>query len=331
MNAKTISISAGGIEIPVLGFGCSALTGTSRKDALRLLETAFESGVRHFDVARYYGHGDAEGILGAFAKSRRAEITITTKFGLQPPKRTSAKRFVLQAGRKFVRLFPSARNALQRESRVLVTSGRFSAADARISLETSLRELATDYVDFFLLHDYIVGDLAPVELVQFLKDMVKAGKIRNFGMGTGFDQVLHAWTPQPELCGVIQFENSVLVRNTERLPPVPQGRLVINHGALSRSYRAISAFMERRPHAARKWSAELGVDCSDHDNLAALMLNYAVESNARGLVLFSSTNATRVARNVKAVLDPTLSPAQVSLFGRLIRSEEAQSEQLRIV
>src|SRR5580692_13032643 len=104
---KTILIPKFGLRIPAIGFGCSALTGTNRTNALRVLEAAFDAGVRHFDVARYYGYGESEGILGTFIKSRRAEVTITTKFGIEPPRRTNALRFAMQAGRRLARAVPA--------------------------------------------------------------------------------------------------------------------------------------------------------------------------------------------------------------------------------
>src|ERR1700722_14833981 len=78
-SMRDIAIPGIAMRIPVIGFGCSALSNSGEKKALQLLETAFDAGVRHFDVARYYGYGESEGILGKFAKSRRAQITITTK------------------------------------------------------------------------------------------------------------------------------------------------------------------------------------------------------------------------------------------------------------
>ena len=71
-----IRVAGINISIPVIGFGCSSLTSVGRKKALRLLESAFDVGIRHFDVARYYGYGEAEGILGTFIKSRRAQVTV---------------------------------------------------------------------------------------------------------------------------------------------------------------------------------------------------------------------------------------------------------------
>jgi hypothetical protein len=119
------------IRIPVLGFGCSSLASVGRKKALLLLESAFDVGIRHFDVARYYGYGETEGILGTFVKSRSAQVTITTKFGIEPPRRTNALRIALGVGRRFLRLVPSARKVVQRRASVLVKGNAFSVADAR--------------------------------------------------------------------------------------------------------------------------------------------------------------------------------------------------------
>lgn len=60
---RTILVPGVAIQIPVLGFGCSALSSVGGKKALGLLGAAFDAGVRHFDVARYYGYGESEGIL----------------------------------------------------------------------------------------------------------------------------------------------------------------------------------------------------------------------------------------------------------------------------
>ena len=143
---RDIHVPRDKIYIPVLGFGCSSLTSVGRKQALRLLEGAFDAGIRHFDVARYYGYGEAEGILGTFLKSRRSQVTVTTKFGIEPPRPTSTLRVALGIGRRFLRLVPSARKVVHQHTSAFVNvkGNAFSAADAQRNLETSLRELGTD-------------------------------------------------------------------------------------------------------------------------------------------------------------------------------------------
>jgi D-threo-aldose 1-dehydrogenase len=318
---RAIALPGIDIQIPVLGFGCSSLASVGEKKALQLLGTAFDAGVRHFDAARYYGYGEAEGLLGTFVKSRRAQVTITTKFGIEPPRRTSVLGLAMQAGRRLVKFVPAARGFLRRRAQGLVTSGAFSVKDAQTSLETSLRELGTDYIDFFLLHEYTVSENSPDELVAFLTDTVRAGKIRYFGLATGIETVMQALELQPELCTIVQFENSVFHRNVERLPRSGPYRLAITFGSLSLSYQSVSGFLKVHSETVENWSKKLAVDCSKDETISALMLNYSVQANPNGLVLFSSNDASRVNRNVRAVLEPEFSPSQVELFGQLVEQD----------
>jgi D-threo-aldose 1-dehydrogenase len=166
---------------PSAGFGSRIPNSIRRRftfpsNANRVLETAFDAGVRHFDTARYYGYGEGEGILGRFLKGRRSEVTITTKFGIEHPHLTTVLGVGLYVGRRVVRLLPLVRGYLQRGAKSLVKSGAFSLQQAQRSLETSLRELSTDHIDFYLLHDYIVSEQPPDEVLAFLEDCVKAGK-----------------------------------------------------------------------------------------------------------------------------------------------------------
>lgn len=312
------------ISTAALGFGCSSLASVGRKEALRLLGCAFDAGIRHFDVARCYGYGEAEGILGAFLKSRRTQVTVTTKFGIDPARCTSAVRLVLRVGRQALRLVPSVRNAAHRRaSSLLVKTNAFSAVAAQRSLETSLRHLGTDYIDFDLLHDYVPGSDPSLshELVTFLQQAVLDGKIRYFGLGTNINSVIRGLETEPSLCRVLQFPNSVLIRNRERLfgrflPPT----LVITHGALGEAHRCLSSFL-RANNKAKVWSGELDVDCADERTLAALLLNYAVKANPDGLVLFSARSFDRIQHNVKSVMEPQLTPSQIETFAQFVERD----------
>ena len=37
-----------------------------RRESVRLLEVAYDSGITHFDTARSYGYGEAESAVGEF-------------------------------------------------------------------------------------------------------------------------------------------------------------------------------------------------------------------------------------------------------------------------
>ncbi|HXX44022.1 MAG TPA: aldo/keto reductase [Candidatus Acidoferrales bacterium] len=311
------------LKTPALGFGCSSLTAISRSNANRVLGAAFDAGIRHFDVARYYGYGEAEGILGRFLNGRRSEVTITTKFGIEPPRRTPAFGFALAIGRQVARLVPGVRSVLRRGAQASVKSNAFSVQQAQANLETSLRELQTDYVDFYLLHDYSLSHGRPDELLTFLDDSVRAGKIGAFGIGTTFESMLQVLVEQPRLCGVLQFQNSVLTRNIERLPPSASYQLVITHGALSDGYRALQEFLETRKDLAKLWTTQIGCERLDEGTLSSLMLRYAVSANPEGLVLFSSRDPAKVTANVRAISESRFSGDQVTVFQKLVQRESA--------
>ena len=60
------------IPLSHLGFGCAPIMGRiSKSHALRALAFSFDCGVTHFDVARSYGFGQAEEIVGGFIKGKR--------------------------------------------------------------------------------------------------------------------------------------------------------------------------------------------------------------------------------------------------------------------
>jgi len=57
-----------------LGFGCAGLAARlTASESRRLVDVAFDAGVRHFDVARSYGYGRAEA-----CSARRSPLAATT-------------------------------------------------------------------------------------------------------------------------------------------------------------------------------------------------------------------------------------------------------------
>lgn len=314
-----------------LGFGCSSLMGhdTAReRDAV--LGAAFEGGIRHFDVARFYGFGEAESALGDFIKPRRAQVTVTTKFGISPPKQSSGLKSVLGLARRVAARSPLLRRGMAGTAGRLIKSGDFSVAGARSSLETSLRLLQTDYIDFYLLHDCGVKD-ATDDLLRFLQASVQEGKVRRFGLGTDIGVITELCRSSPEYAGVVQFENSVLRQNLALLPASggqSEGRAVFTHRALNESFDAVWGFLSGDAAAAARWSQTLGADCADRDVVAGLMLNYAARANAGGLVLFSSRSKSRIRENVRVVQDSPFTDEQLGLLAGIAEEPALQTEAL---
>jgi aryl-alcohol dehydrogenase-like predicted oxidoreductase len=289
-----VALTGTGIQTSPIGFGCAALLGeNSRSDALRILQTAFDSGVRFFDVAPSYGQGMAEVVLGEFAGPRRDQLVITTKFGIEPSLPSVARSSVIRkAARSLMKFSPRIRRLIGKASIGTLSTGKFSAQAARKSLERSLRSLRTDYIDILLLHECNPGDLRDSrELLDFLERMVFERKIFCFGTGTSVAATAAISQQFPAFMSVAQFANSVLLRSFD-LVSVPGA--TINHGSLAGSFAALFKFLNEHPEVARTWSRELDADCGSPGVLSALMLLHAIKANAQGPVLFSSRSLKRI-------------------------------------
>lgn len=137
-----------------IGYGTAALgRSLSARGRLRLVEAAYDAGIRYFDTAPLYGAGAAEEALGRL----RGDATVATKAGIVPP---SLLGVALRRG---------------------ATGGRFAPDDVRRQLEASLRRLRRDRVDALLLHEVRSLDPALVETLAMLRD---EGKIGRWGIAT---------------------------------------------------------------------------------------------------------------------------------------------------
>lgn len=71
-----------GESFPILSFGAQRIVdeeGCSEEQALEILNTALDRGIRYFDTAWAYSRGQSEERVGMVAKHRRSEMWIATK------------------------------------------------------------------------------------------------------------------------------------------------------------------------------------------------------------------------------------------------------------
>ena len=178
-----------------VGLGCGRLVGRhGLRDSARLVETALELGIRHFDVAPSYGMGTAEEVLGAVLADV-PDVTVCTKVGIERPA-YSRPRYV--ARRIARRVLPRrARRAVARTR----TSGappadhssfEFSEEAIRASLAESLECLRRESVDVFLLHEPGRLDLGE-NLAGALDALVAEGSVGAYGIG--IDAAHDRWEP----------------------------------------------------------------------------------------------------------------------------------------
>jgi D-threo-aldose 1-dehydrogenase len=305
-----------------LGFGTSLLMARlGRRESVRLLEVAHESGITHFDTARAYGYGEAESAVGEFLTGRRDAVTVTTKVGLLPPRNSRGLRAAKTVARAAVSRAPALRTRLRARAQGMVVTGHFEPREARLSLETSLRELRTDAVDVLLLHECRPADLETEGLLDFLEDVVREGKVRCFGLGTDRESTRTILRERPAFARVVQVPRSAL---DEPLADGegPADTALITHSAVRTLLEPLREAM-RRERRGERWSRELGIDCTDPEALGRLLLAEALGSEATAVVLFSSTSEGRIRSNAALAGGDGPSEAQVATFVRLLREAPA--------
>jgi aryl-alcohol dehydrogenase-like predicted oxidoreductase len=277
-----------------LGFGCGSVMGrVGRAESLRAIAAARDVGITHFDVARLYGYGEAEALLGEALKGRRDKIVIASKFGLATPGRATALRGLKPLARKLAAMVPGARAMLRSlAGGAAKAADRFSPAAAQASLDRSLAALKTDYLDIFFLHDCAAGDVT-AELLGFLDRQVAAGKIRAYGAATGIDAVLPLYRAHGRKL-VYQFANSLFARNAGLLPGA--ARQVVAHSPFLGADRFGGRVERAEAHAA--------------------MLAWALAAEQVAVVLCSMLDPAHLKANLEAVEHPRFSAEALAAMTR---------------
>ncbi len=305
-----------------LGFGCAPMMGAvGERAVITAVEIALDCGITHFDIARSYGYGEAEALLGRILRGRRDKVTITTKFGIQPSQAAGSLRMLKPMARRVAASFPVIARSLKRRSLTLLSGGQFSVQDAQRSLECSLRELRTDYVDYYLLHDGGLEDLQSERLLDFLDLCVEQGKIRSYGIAAQpfvVDDVLQYFTSR---LSAIQFENN-LFRPTCIKKILQQDFMVFTHSPFGGQDSAdlMSRAVPRDRAAAGVWMEFLGLDRVDAGVIYGLMLCYALKNLPSGIVICSMYDPAHIRANVEVAKSHPYKDWQVERFVELMKN-----------
>ena len=284
-DAPNVALALIGKTALRVGFGTGGLLRIgSARQRQNILAAALASGITHFDTAPLYGFGESERALGRFLRGQRSKVTLATKFGLQPSALAARLVFLQSTARRALELFPSLRRAAVRNASALSRPPYFSRAAAIASLEKSLRALRTEYVDFFLAHQASASALPDEELIGWLEDARRAGKILAFGVATDFEWLPAVLERRPQLSRVVQFDCDLARHNAPAV--AREDRILVTYSCIG---RAISACRERLPAAGRV-----------EDELGGLLLRAAVLANPDGIVLMQSRSIRHIESNVRA-------------------------------
>jgi len=280
-----------------LGFGGTILKGGSgRSENLRILNSAYDVGFRHYDVAPSYGLGVAESILGEFIAPIRSNVTITTKVGLPRPKNPGLLAQLRGIARPLISFAPSLRRKLGRSVQRMSGSAatRFDLEFVKFSVDESFRELNTDYIDLLLLHE-ITPDQVSDELYSYLQNLVTSGRIHAFGVGSYRHEAERVVHQCPHLARIVQTSWSV---GDKPLVLEPHNPFRITHGSIKK-FQDIQNWLTSNSKSRDNFSKEIDYDLSKPDTLGDLMMAAALSENRSGIILVSSTKINRLRRHAE--------------------------------
>ena len=193
MRLATSRLGQSDMEITRVGIGTAPIGSTpewrvywgpqDESEAIRAIHAALDLGVNWIDTAPFYGWGRAEQIVGKALHGRRDHVYIFTKCGTLPDG---------QGG--------------WRED--------LSPASIRREIETSLRNLQTDYVDLYQFHD--PDPQTPIEASwAAMQALIAEGKVRYGGLSNHTTDLMErALATAPVTSN--QHQYSLLYRAIER-------------------------------------------------------------------------------------------------------------------
>jgi diketogulonate reductase-like aldo/keto reductase len=315
-----------GRSTTALGFGCASLMRLPEAtDRQRLLDLVVDLGLRHFDVARLYGLGQAEAELGGLLRRHSGQLTVATKFGLgeaRPPSVVAQRQGGL---RRLFQLVPGLRPLARRVYGSRMVARDFGSAHCRLSLQASLGHLGLETVDLLLLHEPIPADGIDPGLEACLQQLHSDGLIGAYGISGMPEASISIARQRPQLAPhLIQWEDDLLA-------PEPTGSLVYGapmlrgrFGRIRRSLQPIQQAFAAVPQLQRHWSDRLDLDLAEPEALVGALLGSALASSPGDLLLFSSTNPDRLRRILALLHKPPWDHTEVIAFERFWRpSSEA--------
>jgi methylglyoxal reductase len=152
-----------------------------------LLDEAYDCGINYIDTAPVYGMGVSEKLLGEALRTRRDRFLLQTKCSLN--------------WRKDGGVFKYARDGY-------TVNNNTSAQAIRADVEDSLQRLQTDHIDVLVVH--YVNDQWPVEeTVDVMKNLIKEGKIRAFGLSNSQPSDLEEYEKYSD-AALVQEQFSIL-------------------------------------------------------------------------------------------------------------------------
>ena len=212
-------------QIPVseVGLGCwqigsDAWGAVSDEKATQILEKSLEQGITFYDTADVYGAGRSETFVGDFLKKhkdKRDKLFIASKVGRSD------------------KLYPK----------------NYTRASVTQSIEDSLNRLGIEALDLIQTHCVPPDVMRDGEIFEWLRDLIKEGKIKRFGVSIESNEEALLCMQQPDLYSVQIIFNVMRQKPLLEVFPVAIEknvaiivRLPLNSGLLSGKFSKDTQF-----------------------------------------------------------------------------------------
>ena len=151
----------------------------SKKTSIYIIENLINEGVLYIDTSPYYGIGQSEKIIGECVKKYRSKIQIATKFGIQSPIISKTKLKFLPIARKIYNI-PFIKS--YRKNNFIENLNLLNINQIKASVDNSLFNLNTEYLDKLLIHVNYRAYLENNELIDYLYELKYLLKVKSLGI-----------------------------------------------------------------------------------------------------------------------------------------------------
>ena len=298
------------VMVTPMAFGAWAIGGwmwggAEETDAIKAIQSAYDSGITTIDTAPVYGFGRSEELVGkAMQGITRDKYELLTKFGMN---------WVSEEGEFF---FDSVDNDGKPFKMYKLASKKRIITEC----EDSLRRLKTDYIDLYQIH-WPDATTPLEETFEALQQLIKDGKIRAAGVCNYNVDLVEEASKTIQLASN-QVPYSMVLRDIEKnvIPQAIEKKMSViaysplQRGLLTGKIKPGHKFGEGDTREGNRFYTDENIRRANellekikpiaysyNATLAQLVINWTINRPGITCALVGARNAEQVADNVKAL------------------------------
>lgn len=219
---ETRKLGSSDLFVTAVGFGCMSI-GTDKREAQKILETAYELGIRYFDTADLYDQGVNEEIVGDFLKTVANDVMVATKVG---------NRFT-----------PGKEGWTWDPSKTYIKE----------QVKSSLSRLKVDKIDLYQLHGGTMDDPLD-EVIEAFEELKQESFIKEYGISSIRPTVINYFAKHSSITSVMMQHSLLDQRPEEQAYPLlkENGISVVTRGPVAKGIITDSGFAKKKETIAAK-------------------------------------------------------------------------------